>query len=44
MAEMSVRYTYRLRVSTTAEALLLAEWDRDRWVWNEGGVPPSGGD
>jgi len=35
MAEMSVRYTYRLRVSRTAEALLLAEWDRDRWVWNE---------
>ena len=35
MAELSVRYTYRLRVSTTAEALLLAEWDRDRWVWNE---------
>jgi putative transposase len=35
MAKMSVRYTYRLRVSTAAEALLLAEWDRDRWVWNE---------
>ncbi|HEY5251324.1 MAG TPA: hypothetical protein VIJ09_06675, partial [Acidimicrobiales bacterium] len=35
MAEVSVRYTYRLRVSHTAEALLLAEWGRDRWVWNE---------
>jgi putative transposase len=35
MAEMSVRYTYRVRVSRTAEALLTAEWDRDRWVWNE---------
>ncbi|GAA0913929.1 transposase [Streptomyces thermoalcalitolerans] len=29
------RYTYRLRVSSTALRLLLAEWDRCRWVWNE---------
>jgi len=29
------RYTYRLRVSSTAERLLLAEWGRCRWVWNE---------
>ena len=29
------RYTYRLRVSSTAHAALLAEWDRCRWVWNE---------
>lgn len=29
------RYTYRLRVSSTARAGLLAEWDRCRWVWNE---------
>jgi putative transposase len=29
-----VRYTYRLRVSSTARAGLLAEWDRCRWVWN----------
>ncbi|MEU1401518.1 transposase [Streptomyces sp. NPDC005728] len=29
------RYTYRLRVSLTAGAALLAEWDRCRWVWNE---------
>ncbi len=29
------RYTFRLRVSSTANALLLAEWDRCRWVWNE---------
>ncbi|MFF0767533.1 RNA-guided endonuclease InsQ/TnpB family protein [Nonomuraea wenchangensis] len=29
------RYTYRLRVSSTALALLLAEWDRCRWVWNQ---------
>ncbi|CAN5518308.1 RNA-guided endonuclease TnpB family protein [soil metagenome] len=30
-----VRYTYRLRVSDTARRLLLAEWDRCRWVWNQ---------
>ncbi|MGW2704170.1 RNA-guided endonuclease InsQ/TnpB family protein [Streptomyces sp. NPDC001340] len=30
-----VRYTYRLRVSSTARAGLLAEWDRCRWIWNE---------
>jgi putative transposase len=29
------RYTYRLRVSSTALAALLGEWDRCRWVWNE---------
>ncbi|WP_416984926.1 RNA-guided endonuclease InsQ/TnpB family protein [Streptomyces sp. T028] len=29
------RYTYRLRVSSTARAALLAEWDRCRWAWNE---------
>ncbi|MGA4949130.1 RNA-guided endonuclease InsQ/TnpB family protein [Streptomyces lydicamycinicus] len=29
------RYAFRLRVSSTANALLLAEWDRCRWVWNE---------
>ncbi|MET7784830.1 transposase [Streptomyces mirabilis] len=29
------RYTYRLRVSSTTRAELLAEWDRCRWVWNE---------
>lgn len=29
------RYTFRLRVSSTANTLLLAEWDRCRWVWNE---------
>lgn len=31
----SARYTYRLRVSTSAQKALLAEWDRCRWVWNE---------
>ncbi|MFF8399262.1 RNA-guided endonuclease InsQ/TnpB family protein [Streptomyces sp. NPDC016172] len=30
-----IRYTYRLRMSSTARTLLLAEWDRCRWVWNE---------
>ncbi|WP_137992209.1 RNA-guided endonuclease InsQ/TnpB family protein [Streptomyces vilmorinianum] len=29
------RYTYRLRVSSTARTELLAEWDRCRWIWNE---------
>lgn len=29
------RFTYRLRVSSTARAGLLAEWGRGRWVWNE---------
>ncbi|MGP3979694.1 RNA-guided endonuclease InsQ/TnpB family protein [Streptomyces sp. KR80] len=29
------RYTYRLRVSSTARATLLGEWDRCRWIWNE---------
>ncbi|MGW3729263.1 RNA-guided endonuclease TnpB family protein, partial [Streptomyces sp. NPDC000851] len=28
------RYTYRLRVSSTARSALMAEWDRCRWVWN----------
>ncbi|WP_067680450.1 RNA-guided endonuclease TnpB family protein [Nocardia miyunensis] len=30
-----VRYTYRLRPGRTAEAVLLAEWGRCRWLWNE---------
>lgn len=29
------RYTYRLRMSSAARALLAAEWGRCRWVWNE---------
>ncbi|OMI41307.1 RNA-guided endonuclease InsQ/TnpB family protein [Streptomyces sparsogenes] len=29
------RYTYRLRVSSTARTMLLAEWARCRWIWNE---------
>ncbi|MBT1094438.1 RNA-guided endonuclease TnpB family protein [Streptomyces sp. Tu102] len=29
------RYTYRLRLSSTARTVLEAEWDRLRWVWNE---------
>ena len=29
-----VRYNYRLRLSAGARELLLAEWDRCRWVWN----------
>ncbi|MGW3033142.1 RNA-guided endonuclease InsQ/TnpB family protein [Streptomyces sp. NPDC001178] len=29
------RWTFRLRVSSTALARLLDEWDRCRWVWNE---------
>lgn len=31
----TVRYTYRLRPGRTAEAALLAEWGRCRWLWNE---------
>lgn len=31
----SARYTYRLRVSSTADKALLGEWDRCRWIWNE---------
>jgi putative transposase len=30
-----VRFTYRVRVSASAERALLAEWDRCRWVWNQ---------
>jgi putative transposase len=29
------RYTYRLRVSSTARTALEAEWARCRWLWNE---------
>jgi putative transposase len=29
------RYTYRLRMSSTAHAALEAEWARCRWIWNE---------
>ncbi|OLT37982.1 transposase [Actinomadura sp. CNU-125] len=31
----SARFGYRLRLSSTAERALLAEWDRCRWTWNE---------
>jgi putative transposase len=29
------RFTFRVRVSSTARRRLEAEWDRCRWVWNE---------
>ncbi|MFJ5992256.1 RNA-guided endonuclease InsQ/TnpB family protein [Lentzea sp. NPDC092896] len=29
------RYTYRLRLSSSARRMLLVEWDRCRWVWNQ---------
>jgi putative transposase len=29
------RYTFRLRLSSTARTALEAEWDRCRWIWNE---------
>jgi putative transposase len=32
---MSVRYTYRLRVSATARRALEREWGLARWVWNQ---------
>ncbi|MEV4140199.1 transposase [Dactylosporangium sp. NPDC049742] len=31
----TVRYTYRLRPGRMAEAALLDEWGRCRWLWNE---------
>lgn len=31
----TVRYTYRLRPGAQAEAALLDEWGRCRWLWNE---------
>ncbi|MFI5889780.1 RNA-guided endonuclease InsQ/TnpB family protein [Actinoplanes sp. NPDC051513] len=31
----TVRYSYRLRPGRTAEAALLDEWGRCRWLWNE---------
>lgn len=31
----TVRYTYRLRPGVQAEAALLAEWNRCRFLWNE---------
>jgi putative transposase len=31
----TVRYTYRLRPGRTAEAALLSEWGKCRWLWNE---------
>jgi putative transposase len=30
-----VRYRYRLRPGVAARAVLLREWDRCRWVWNQ---------
>lgn len=35
MAVETLRYTYRLRPGATAEAALLAEWGRCRFLWNE---------
>ncbi|MEU0957242.1 transposase [Streptomyces niveus] len=29
------RWTFRLRVSSSALTALLGEWDRCRWIWNE---------
>ncbi|GEB54567.1 RNA-guided endonuclease InsQ/TnpB family protein [Streptomyces gardneri] len=29
------RWSFRLRVSSTARTALVGEWDRCRWVWNE---------
>ncbi|MEV6346504.1 transposase [Actinoplanes sp. NPDC051851] len=31
----TVRYTYRLRPGRIAQAALLGEWGRCRWLWNE---------
>ncbi|MFH8624896.1 RNA-guided endonuclease InsQ/TnpB family protein [Streptomyces vietnamensis] len=29
------RWSFRLRVSSTARTALMSEWDRCRWIWNE---------
>lgn len=29
------RWTFRLRLSSSARAALETEWDRSRWIWNE---------
>lgn len=34
-SESVLRYNYRLRPGAQAEASLLAEWGRCRWLWNE---------
>lgn len=45
VVEEVVRYNYRLRPGAQAEAHLLAEWGRVRWVWNECvGQQRAGGD
>jgi putative transposase len=31
----NARWTFRLRVSSTARTALMGEWDRCRWIWNE---------
>lgn len=31
----NARWTFRLRVSSTARTALMVEWDRSRWIWNE---------
>lgn len=35
MALETVRYKYRLRPGVQAERLLIAEWHRCRWLWNQ---------
>lgn len=35
MTEYTVRYNYRLRPGKHAEAVLISEWHRCRWVWNQ---------
>ncbi|GAA2692506.1 helix-turn-helix domain-containing protein [Actinoplanes palleronii] len=30
-----MRYTYRLRPGRQAQAALVVEWGRCRWLWNE---------
>jgi putative transposase len=35
MSTETVRYTYRLRPGREAQAALLGEWSRCRWLWNE---------
>lgn len=35
VSSLTVRYNYRLRPGRQGEAVLVAEWGRCRWIWNQ---------